>query len=275
MNEKELADGVLLAVKSFVQRNFDSVLGRLKALESAPIPVAVDGKDGKDGSNGVDGGNGIDGRDGINGVDGEQGVEGPEGKPGPIGPPGLNGLDGKNGDIGPHGIAGVDGRDGRDGEAGVPGRDAIQLDVMPEIDPEKRYQRGRYAKHMGGLWRSFEATDGMKGWENVVDGIANISVNQDPADPRVFNIALSRSSGAIETKDFRVPMMIWRGVYAEGMAYEVGDTTTSGGSLWHCNEQTAERPGEGKAWTLVAKRGRDGKDADVPALKTSHRVRLS
>ncbi|MNL68407.1 hypothetical protein D3C87_1931240 [compost metagenome] len=42
---------------------------------------------------------------------------------------------------------------------------------------------------------------------------------------------------------------------------------TFGGSLWHFNGAEdggeASKPGDGsKAWTLAAKRGRDGKDAD-------------
>jgi hypothetical protein len=40
-----------------------------------------------------------------------------------------------------------------------------------------------------------------------------------------------------------------------------GDVVTFGGSMWHCNAATEEKPGDGSAaWTLAAKRGRDGKD---------------
>ena len=35
---------------------------------------------------------------------------------------------------------------------------------------------------------------------------------------------------------------------------------TWGGSTFHCNETTTSKPGESKAWTLMVKRGRDGKD---------------
>ena len=54
----------------------------------------------------------------------------------------------------------------------------------------------------------------------------------------------------------------YRGTFAVGTAYDLGDTVTHGGSLWHCNQLTKDRPGEGaSAWTLAVKRGRDGKDA--------------
>lgn len=58
------------------------------------------------------------------------------------------------------------------------------------------------------------------------------------------------------------PVMIYRGVFKEGETYAKGDTATWGGSLWHCDvDGTVEKPDSAeKHWTLVAKRGRDGKD---------------
>lgn len=53
----------------------------------------------------------------------------------------------------------------------------------------------------------------------------------------------------------------FEGVYQEGQSYEKGHLVTWGGSSWHCNEPTTSKPGDGsKAWTLMVKRGRDGKD---------------
>jgi hypothetical protein len=65
----------------------------------------------------------------------------------------------------------------------------------------------------------------------------------------------------VETHELQLATMIYRGVFSETRdgGYEVGDTVTFGGSLWHCNEPTSVKPGDGeKAWTLAAKRGRDG-----------------
>lgn len=57
------------------------------------------------------------------------------------------------------------------------------------------------------------------------------------------------------------PGMSYEGVYQEGKAYDAGQLVTWGGSSWHCNEPTDTKPGDGsKAWTLMVKRGRDGKD---------------
>lgn len=64
------------------------------------------------------------------------------------------------------------------------------------------------------------------------------------------------------SREIGVPTMIYRGVYREGV-YQKGDTVTFGGSLWHSNKDgNTEKPDTGTgAWTLAAKRGRDGKDA--------------
>jgi hypothetical protein len=60
------------------------------------------------------------------------------------------------------------------------------------------------------------------------------------------------------------PGLTYQGVYVEGKSYDVGELVTWGGSMWHCNEATELKPGEGsKAWTLAVKRGRDGKDGKL------------
>jgi len=57
------------------------------------------------------------------------------------------------------------------------------------------------------------------------------------------------------------PGLTYAGVYQDGKAYEPAELVTWAGSLWHCNEPTRSRPGDGSAsWTLAVKRGRDGKD---------------
>jgi len=50
----------------------------------------------------------------------------------------------------------------------------------------------------------------------------------------------------------------------DGKSYDPGDLVTWAGSTWHCDEATTSKPGEyagAKNWTLMVKRGRDGKDA--------------
>jgi len=69
----------------------------------------------------------------------------------------------------------------------------------------------------------------------------------------------------------------YEGVYQDGKSYDVGNLVTWGGSMWHANESTTTKPGEGsKAWTLTVKRGRDGKDGrdavdPVPVVSVGRR----
>lgn len=148
----------------------------------------------------------------------------------------------------------VPGKDGEDG------RDALSLEILPFIDEGKSYPRGSYATHNGGLWRAYEKTHGMRGWECFVDGVAGVDIEH--SELRTFTLTVNRTSGATETKTFDVPVMIYQGVFKSGQEYLPGDTVTWGGSLWHCDEQTQDKPGEtgSKGWTLAAKRGRDGRD---------------
>jgi hypothetical protein len=64
------------------------------------------------------------------------------------------------------------------------------------------------------------------------------------------------------------------GVHEAGAQYVKGQFVTAFGSLWHCNATTREAPGTGTpAWTLAAKRGRDGKDDPSGERRTAHSVR--
>ncbi|MES4680549.1 phage gp6-like head-tail connector protein [Klebsiella pneumoniae] len=140
------------------------------------------------------------------------------------------------------------------------GRDALQLEIQPFIDEGKSYTRGSYATHNGGLWRAYEKTHGMRGWECIVDGVSDVDISMN--GQRNFIVTVNRASGASEKKSFDIPTMVYRGVFKSGDEYLPGDTVTWGGSLWHCDEQTQDKPGEAgsKGWTLAAKRGRDGRD---------------
>jgi len=146
-----------------------------------------------------------------------------------------------------------------DGKPGEDGKDALQLEILPSIDPEKAHARGTYAIHQGGLWRSYQKTTGMKGWECLVDGISDINITQ--SDERNFTVTTIKSSGEKSEKTFSVPVMIYREIFKEGQKYHPGDSVTWGGSVWYCHEETGDKPGEdgSKGWKLAVKRGRDAR----------------
>lgn len=140
---------------------------------------------------------------------------------------------------------------------GAPGRDALQLELQPAIDLEKTYARGTYAKHAGGLWRAFEATKGLHGWECVVEGIADLRIDQDG---REFTLVARTSSGAEVTKSIKVAALVDKGVFKAGADYEAGDGVTWGGSFFIAQKDAPTgHPGEpgSNGWRLAVKRGRD------------------
>src|SRR5690606_29580946 len=129
------------------------------------------------------------------------------------------------------------------GKKGQDGKNALDIEILPDIDLEKSYKRGVYAFHKGGIWRSFQKTSGLHGWEIAVNGLSEISVEN--IDNRNFKISVEKSNGEVSEQDFYIPAMVYRGVYKAGEEYSHGDTVTYAGSLYHCDVATQERPGSG------------------------------
>lgn len=62
---------------------------------------------------------------------------------------------------------------------------------------------------------------------------------------------------------FSMPVMLDRGVYRAGEAYQKGDCVTYGGSLWIAQTETDAKPdGADSGWRLGVKRGRDGRGVE-------------
>ena len=56
------------------------------------------------------------------------------------------------------------------------------------------------------------------------------------------------------------PGLSYCGVYVRGKEYDTGEIVTAGGSAFHCNRLTTAAPGSSSDWTLMVKRGQDGRD---------------
>jgi integrin beta 3 len=92
------------------------------------------------------------------------------------------------------------------------------------------------------------------------------------ADGRTLSLKFVRGEDVVQ-RDIRIPAILYRGVWREG-EYEQGDVVTWGGSAWHCNEKTAEKPGQSPHWRLMVKEGRAGKDGVMRATAPDKPVRL-
>lgn len=111
-----------------------------------------------------------------------------------------------------------------------------------------------------------DGADGANGTNGVdgargADGLGFDDLAVDFDGDRTLTLAFVRG---VERKAFsiRLPFMKGCGTYQYGRTYDAGDVVSWAGSAWQAKEITALRPDDGsKVWTLVVKRGRDGKDA--------------
>jgi len=107
--------------------------------------------------------------------------------------------------------------------------------------------------------------DGVDGkGEPGQDGVGFDDLDVVHDGERGFTFRFVKGERVVE-KQFSLPVVLDRGVYAGGKAYEPGDGVTFGGSFWIATEATDEQPGTGKGFRLAVKRGRDGKDGIVKA----------
>lgn len=149
-------------------------------------------------------------------------------------------------------------RDGKDGADGVNVAGALidrDGELVLTLSNGEVRALGRVVGRDGA-----DGTDGANG----VRGEAGFSLDdfdtEMAEDGRTVRFKFVRGDEA-EIHEIAFPAMIYRGVFRDGETYARGDTVTWAGSLWHCDGETSERPGDlSKAWTLAAKRGRDGKD---------------
>jgi hypothetical protein len=111
--------------------------------------------------------------------------------------------------------------------------------------------------------------DGINGsnGKDGVDGLGFDDVNVEYDGDRTIEIKMARGE-RVKSWPIVLPFQKQQGVFVDGKSYVQGDVVTWGGSQWHCNEATSNKPGEGsKDWTLVVKRGRDGKDGRDAGVK--------
>jgi hypothetical protein len=160
----------------------------------------------------------------------------------------------------------------KDGKDGNDGKDSTELEVLPSIDDDKSYPKGTWASYKGGLIKSTRTTSALigkslleAGWDVIVQGVHSVEVH--PLDDGEFAVKTMLTGGKDHITKFAVPVMVYKGIWKEG-AYTKGNTVTTGGSLWHCNKDTTDKPGTSEAWQLCAKKGTDGRDGkDLNVVK--------
>lgn len=255
-----------------------------------PGTAGADGVRGDIGPQGLPGDRGEVGPQGEKGADGLIGKTGEPGARGDVGPQGDRGADGLNafelakrsgfvgseaewhlslrGKDGAKGIDGQNGQDGREGRPGERGRDAVSMasEIVDGIDETRSYGEGTFAVLRGGTWIARRLTDPVAdgnyrdaGWLCLWRGIDDVwDEIEDGGRVVVRNIKLS--DGTVQITRETTAAIVYRGTFQSGRAYASGDATTYGGSLFIAQRNTEKPPGDGDAWKLAAKRGKDGRD---------------
>lgn len=216
------------------------------------------GDPGERGIDGIPGERGEQGIPGIQGLQGERGEPGIAGKDGEVGPSGERGIPGPEGKQGPPGIRGEKGDCGAAGKDGLDGIGLAGGFIGRDGHLVLTFTDGRTAKLENVVGK--DGKDGEPGKDGR-DGLGFEDLNIDYDGEREVTIKLSRDGVTTIARKIDFPVAIYRGVYVEGKQYVRGDMVTWGGSLYHCNEPTGDKPGgTSKAWTLAVKRGADGRD---------------
>jgi hypothetical protein len=116
-----------------------------------------------------------------------------------------------------------------------------------ELDFERRAQ----AALQSVVDRIPEAKDGIDGM-----GFDDQFVEYD--GERTFTFVLARGERR-KSFSFKIPAMIYRGIFNENAAYERGDVATWAGSSWIALKAAPQgKPGQSGDWQLIVKKGRDG-----------------
>ena len=228
------AKSVAELVKGYVARHLGPIEARLQALESRPAPER--------------GEKGDPGRDGIDGKDGAPGTDGKDGAPG------------------------ADGRDGRDGADGLDGKSVTLDEVRTYLDAElatwalafERRAQDVLHRAIDRIPAPKDGRDGLAGRDGI-DGFSLDDLRIEQCDERTLVLRFVRGD-LIREHELRFGHPLDQGVFREGEVYQRGDGVTFGGSWWIAQKDApAGKPGMSDDWRLAVKKGRDGKDARVPA----------
>lgn len=198
--------------------------------------------------------------------DGEPGRDGADGKDGLPGQDGKNGEPGSDGKDGDPGRDGKDGEPGRDGEPGEKGRDGLDVKDLFRAEGGRLIavmSDGR-TKDLG----EFVGKDGAPGRDGR-DGLGFEDMAFEEKDGRLY--AVFRRGDVV--KEARLPGISYRGVWKSG-EYLTGDSVTFGSCQWIATQDTDEKPGEGKAWQLAVRKGRDGRDGEAKPAKAAEPIRV-
>ena len=114
------------------------------------------------------------------------------------------------------------------------------------------YEEQALRINQGNLRKANESFDPTKPHSAALVGIGLCALNL-----KTVCLALDRLNDRI--KEIEAKGVVYRGVWQAADEYKRGDLATLDGSIWHCNADTRDKPGNGRTWTLAVKAGRDAR----------------
>jgi integrin beta 3 len=157
------------------------------------------------------------------------------------------------GDPGEPGKDGTPGADGKDGAGIIDAFISREGHLIASLSDGSTKDLGEIVGKDGR-----DGSDGKDGEPGF--GLDDFAIEKG-ADGRTFVFKFERGEVRHEY-EMTFPVPVYCGVFKDGEQYVPGDLVTWGGSLWHCNSETKDKPDSGKeAWSCAVKKGRDGKDA--------------
>ena len=222
---------------------FKAIVGDLQAKVDRAILGIRNGEPGSIGPAGVQGPPGERGLQGPAGLPGERGEPGQDGGTGPAGVPGERGIQGLAGERGPHGDQGAPGLSvkGDRGERGERGEKGDQ--GLPGLSVKgDRGERGE---------------TGDRGERGLPGEIGKAGDRGEPGS--IGEPGKPGERGERGPAGMLPIVKAWQA----GVHYE-GEVVTRAGGTYQALEDTADQPGESKAWACLARPGVDGR---MPAVR--------
>lgn len=145
-----------------------------------------------------------------------------------------------------------DGAPGRDGADGVPGRDGA--DGIGAAGALIDRDGNLILTLTNGETKSLGRVVGQDGKDGA-DGFSFEDMTFIWREGKSY----ARFERGDVVREMPIPGIYDAGAYRSGAEYTKGDGVSYSGCFWIAQEDTAEKPGTGKAWRLAVKKGRDGK----------------
>lgn len=229
-----------------------------------PGVPGIEGKQGPTGERGEIGERGEVGFPGVPGPAGARGEQGPKGDPGLAGISGERGSQGERGEKGEQGSPGDVGLPGKDGALGTPGEQGSQGLPGPQGEPGlpgvpgaegppgaqgARGERGEEGKQGSQGLRGERGEEGKQGSHGIK------GEKGDPGEAKVGPQGLQGERGLVGPQGKLPFVTTWQ--FAQ-VSY-AGDVVAHGGSTWQAVRDTAQCPGSGGDWIVIASGGQDAR----------------